>query len=133
LHSFPFSTQGEKQKLEAMPETNDLIKNAKVHQDGGIALLRLDERADTTAAINRLRPKFKVLFDTDEPFETIVEIKHEIYVAAQMLAIGAGKKDLGSAKVIWGGSAEDKISERLQRAVDEVEKLCAPVLKGDSQ
>lgn len=94
--------------------------------------MRLDERTETIAAINRLRPKFIAIFADDKPFEVVVEIRHKIWVAAQMLLHDLPRdQQREHEKVIWKTSEDDELSQSMAQAVRQIEELCYPVLRGE--
>lgn len=128
----PAVMTGEIQALKNLEETSDFIRKMKKKSTAGIVFMRLDERAETLAAVNRLRAKFKAVFADDAPFEIVVNTRHQIWVAAQMLLHDLPQDQrIKHEDVIWKVSEEDELSQRMANAIVRIEELCYPVLRGD--
>lgn len=126
----PVTMTGELEKLNDLPEENDFVRKMKNHTDAGVVFLRMDQRSETLAAINRLRPKFKAVFGLDEPFDDVVWAQHQVWLAAQMLLQGTYKIESKSFHDdIWKTSEDDEISTRVSNAVTSIEDLCVPVIR----
>lgn len=125
----PFGMEGELNRLKSLEETNEMIKNMKRRTDGGLALMRMDDRAESLAEMNRLEAEFRALFGDVTPFETIRDIRHKIWVAAYMLTQGSENR-IEDSKIIWGGHKEDKIQDEVSAAVTKIEEICQPILRG---
>jgi hypothetical protein len=130
----PAVMSGESQALRNLEETSDFVREMKKHSTSGIVFMRLDERADTIAAVNRLRARFKAVFDDDEPFEIVVGTRHKIWVAAQLLMhpLRQGQSTKHEV-IIWKTSENDELSRDMDIAVARIEELCFPVLRGDRE
>jgi len=123
-----FVREGEIQELEALEETNDLIKSAKKSSRGGITLLRVDARGETFAALARLQPKFQLVFETKEPFERIFTIWNRIKNAAESLIIGNRNGDL--EKIVWEeADADNEIANEVDQIIEQIDRLCKSDLK----
>ncbi len=123
----PFGFEGELKKLKELPEDNELIKGMKENTSGGLILLRMNGRGESLAEMNRLEPEFRAAFGDTEAFEKVRKVRHEIWVAGQMIASGEKTKDY---RHIIYSSNNDDIEQRLGSAISEIENLCLPVLRG---
>lgn len=124
----PYSFDGEINRLESLPEDNDLINGMKKHTNGGLALLRMDDRGESLAEMNRLEPEFRAVFGETDAFENMRNIRHEIWCAAHMIVLGEDVKE--KRMIIWPSGQDDEINKRMDSTVSEIEKICYPVLSG---
>ncbi len=124
----PYGFEGEINRLKSLPEDNDLINGMKKYTDGGLALLRMDDRGKSLAEMNRLEPEFRAVFGETDAFENMRKIRHEIWVAAHMIVSGGRVKE--DRMIIWPSGKDDEINKRMDSALSVIEKICHPVLSG---
>jgi hypothetical protein len=118
----PVVLEGETQNLQQLEETNSLIKNMKRHSDAGVTLMRLDERAETLASLNRLRAKFGAVFGDESPFEDAIAARHKIWVSCIVLADEIpGPVRQEHRGVISKVNDEDEISKYVSLSLEEFE------------
>lgn len=127
----PFGFEGELNRLKDLPEDNDLIPKMKKNTSAGLTLLRLNERSASLAEMNRLEPEFRAIFGETDAFDKIRKARHNVWVAATMLADGGKVKDY--SKIIWwaGADQKDEIAETVDQSVHQIESICKPVLSGE--
>lgn len=128
----PFGFEGEINRLKALPEDNELVQKMKKHEGAGLALLRMNERSESLAEMNRLEPEFRAVFGDTEAFENMRSARHAIWVATTKIVEGIGEK--GDLEIIWSiPSKKDDINSKVNQAVAEIEELCKPVLAGNKK
>ncbi len=126
----PFSFEGELNRLKELPETNEMIKKSKKNTAAGIALLRMDDRSESLAEMNRFEPEFRAFFGDSQAFENIRKAHNQVLVAAMMML--QGKR--GDDHIIWSyGDEKDEIKKQIDQAIEDIEKLCMPVLAEQSK
>jgi hypothetical protein len=135
----PFSYEDETIKLNNLEESNDFIKKMKkAGAIGGITLLRLDSRSESMVKINQLESLFKAVFDNIEPFKNMREVHSEIRYSAQGLCRHFDNKYLEKdllqkwEKVIWSEDG-DELTKKIDKAVEDIENICQPILKGEAR
>jgi len=124
----PLGFEGESNRLKSLPEDNDLVRGMKQYTNGGVVLLRMNDRGETLAEMNRLEPEFRAVFGETVAFENMRKIRHEIWAAAHMIVSGKHTKEYVS--IIYSLGKDDEINKRMDNAVVEIEKICQPVLRG---
>ena len=128
----PITFEGDASKLQELPEENELIKKMKKNTRGGMALMRLDERSETLADLNKLEPEFCAIFGKTNAFDDMRSVRHSVYVSAMALTNG----DYGDKheEVIWCINKDtDPLVKKMDNAVKEIESICVPVLGGKKQ
>jgi hypothetical protein len=131
----PFGFEGEINRLKALPEDNELIVKMKTRTDAGLAMLRLDERGESLAEMNRLEPEFCAIFGETAAFEEMRNARHKIWVAAMMMLEGETKQSDGTryTEIIWSvPSRKDDLQTQIDNAVAKIEELCRPILAGQN-
>lgn len=97
--------------------------------NGVITLMRFAERAQSYADISAIKPKFRLLFRNDQPFENILAEWRKVHAAAEVIRLGATEQTYN--KQIWDHGSEDEISLSIGNSVKKIEELCLPILTGE--
>lgn len=124
----------ERDTIEAIEGTSDFVRRMKLKHniEFSAALLRYDERSETIALINRLKPKFRAVFGDVSAFDAVVAVRKDIWVAGHMLLkeIPVNKRDKYE-NVIWKIDDNDDISLKIRGAIAKIEELCFPIIRGE--
>lgn len=131
----PFGFEGEINRLKALPEDNELIAKMKKRTDAGLAMLRLDERGESLAEMNRLEPEFRAIFGETAAFEEMRNARHKIWTSAMMILEGVAEQSDGTrhTEIIWSvPGQEDDLQTQIDNAVAKIEELCRPILAGQN-
>ncbi len=107
-----------------------MIKKSKKNTTAGVALLRMNDRSESLAEMNRLEPEFRVVLGESQAFENIRKAHNKVLVAAMMMLEG----EKGYDHIIWSyGDEKDEIKKQIDQAVEDIEKLCMPILAEQSK
>jgi hypothetical protein len=127
----PTSTQTESEEADKFFNLSEYDK--KTHAIDPFARLvayRLGEHADTIDRLEELRPKFRILFGVDKPFEEVYNCFMEVHLIARTLR-HSSDDFVNEFNKLVAGTSEDTITGRMRDAVTDIERLCAPTLRGD--
>ncbi|NVM53142.1 MAG: hypothetical protein HWN66_05525 [Candidatus Helarchaeota archaeon] len=144
----PLSWSGEGQSRKASPEEKPEEKEAfdRAH----IVFERYQRYQETFNRLHALHYRFKTIFGRDKvkPFDDLNKIVRDIHTAATMLGhywVRLSKTHLPMNEreydrlikniqeyetVIWAGFDPDPIAPKVESLIEEIEKICEPILAG---
>jgi hypothetical protein len=100
---------------------------------------RLAQESQIFSELQASRYRFMAYFgeEATKPFEEIHALQNEVVAAAGKLIRAQGKPDTIESKrgrgawesaIGWGAGEEDRIAQRLERAVRDIEVVCRPLI-----
>lgn len=129
----PLTFEGDLKRLAAMPDNNELIIRAKKKSEYGVKLLKLDDGAETWSEFNKFEPEFKAIFGDCGAFNTFREIRSELlnHIRA-VIEFDEYSRTIDDSYIIYAtNSDKDERTKKMNNAINQIEQLCAPVLKGE--
>lgn len=129
---------------------NETPEQKKARDNAFVVFERFKEREQVFNKLLSLRYRFMAQIgrETEKPFEEIRSITNKIFIAARMLADlwstdityytpKRQEKHFESVQkykdIFWEGAPEDELSERLEKAVLDMENICCKVISGEKQ